>query len=252
MTRRLIFTVDVDRDVNIKIDGKDAAGSIDRGNGTNPRFVSSEEGLRIILDMLDGIGVKGTFLMEGRTAETIDCLSLSGHCIGFHGYDHEDLTTVSDPESVMRRGYEAVKDNVSTPVCFRAPYMSIDDRVYGVLSSLGIRHDSSVYAEPGVPSYKVGDVTEHPVAKGKDKDGRTIAAYLWPLHEGKRGYGDYVDLARSMGDGDLILSTHSWHMVERRESGRMSEEDIGKNLEDVKKVIDLILDEGFRPAVLTE
>ena len=73
MTRKLYFTVDADRDVNIPIPGSVAAGSIDRGSGTGPRFSSSERGMSVLVDLLDDIGVRGTFFLEGRTAEMADC-----------------------------------------------------------------------------------------------------------------------------------------------------------------------------------
>ncbi|MBE6528075.1 MAG: chitin deacetylase [Thermoplasmata archaeon] len=251
MTCRLVFTVDVDRDVNIHIDGTDAAGSIDRGSGTGPRFSSSERGLGIILDILDELGIRATFFVEGRTAETFDCSVISGHCVGFHGYDHEDLTLVKDLSDVMDRGYLAVKDRISAPTCFRAPFMSEDDRVLAELERLGIRHDSSVYADPGTLPYCIGGITQHPVAKGRDADGRTIAAYLWPMHEGKRKPSDYIDLAASMDDGELVLSTHSWHMVERRDDGVMADDWVSGNARDVKHVIEGILDAGFVPSIIT-
>ena len=250
MTRKLIFTVDVDRDVNFQIDGQEAAGSIDRGSGTAPRFLSSQRGLDIIIDILDELGIKATFFVEGRTAETIDCSCISGHCIGFHGYDHEDLTKVGNLSEVMDKGYSAVNDHVSKPKCFRAPYMTIDDRIYSELSRLGIKHDSSVYSEPGTLPFEKGGVTEHPVAKGKDRDGKTIAAYIWPMHEGKREPSDYIDLAVSMDDGELLISTHSWHMVERRESGPMSEMEIRSNVERVKAVLQGIMDAGFEASTV--
>ncbi len=251
MTRRLIFTVDVDRDVNFEVEGSSVAGSMDRGDGIKPRFASSERGLDSIVRLLDNIGIKGTFFIEGRTAETIDCSCVSGNCIGFHGYDHENLTKVEDIHDVMARGFEAVKDNVSEPECFRAPYMTIDDRVYDELNVLKVKHDSSVYSDPGVPPYPVKGVIEHPVAKGKDGSGKTIAAYLWPMHEGKRIPKDYIDLAGSMDDGDLVLSTHSWHIVEKREAGLMSGDEVKRNLDNISEVIEGIIDIGFSPSVIT-
>lgn len=252
MTRRLLFTVDLDRDVNTEVEGSIAAGSIDRGEGTAPRFFSSERGLGILLDMLDDIGMKATFFVEGRTSEVIDCSSASGHCIGLHGYDHEDLTSVSDPAAILERGFSAVSDSICRPTCFRAPYMRIDDRVYGELERLGIRHDSSVYSGPETRPYKVGNVTEHPVVKGKDRAGKTIAAYLWPMHEGKRVPSDYIDLAHSVGDNDIVLADHSWHMVERRSEGVMDREWIARNLSDTIEILQGIADLGFRPSVIAE
>ena len=85
MTSRLVFTVDLDRDVNFPMEGCREARSLDRGGGTFPRFSSAERGLRILMDILDEIGMKATFFVEGRTSETIGCSSISGHCIGLRG-----------------------------------------------------------------------------------------------------------------------------------------------------------------------
>lgn len=252
MTRRLVFTVDLDRDVNFHRDGEIAAGSMDRGQGTGPRFSSSEKGLQLLLELLDDLGIRGTFFVEGRTAETIDCSGIRGHCVGFHGYDHEDLTEVDSVYGILKKGFDTVKDCISEPSCFRAPYMKIDGRVYGALGELGIGHDSSVYGAPGALPYTVSGIIEHPVAKGKDRNGKTIAAYLWPMHEGKRGPEDYLDLAASFDKGDLVLSTHSWHMVERRDEGAMSANLISENLIRTRTVLEGILDMGFEPKVLTE
>ena len=258
MRRRLIFTVDLDRDANLPLEGSIAAGSMDRGSGTGPRFSSAERGLGLLLEILDSLGVPGTFFVEGRTAETIDCSAVSGHMVGFHGYDHEDLTGASTGvipdddalESILRKGFDAVSDNVARPVCFRAPYMSKDDRVLAAASGLGIRHDSSEYTTGDPTPYPIAcGMTEHPVPKGNDASGKTIAAYLWPMHEGKRTPEDYIGLAEQYG-GDFILATHTWHMVERREAGIMDDSAIRKNSENVSAVLEGIMDLGFEPSVL--
>ncbi len=38
MSKTFLFTVDLDRDVNFPVPGQAAAGSLDRGSGTAPRF----------------------------------------------------------------------------------------------------------------------------------------------------------------------------------------------------------------------
>ena len=195
--------------------------------------------------------MKATFFVEGHTAQVVDCSSVSGHCIGFHGYDHEDLTKVDNLSDVMDRGYSAVKDSISAPTCFRAPYMTIDDRVYEELERLGIHHDSSVYGPPDSSPYEVGKIMEHPVAKGKDANGKTIAAYLWPMHEGKRKPSDYVHLAMCT-EGDIVLCTHTWHLVESRDDGIMDEDSLRNNLNNTRETLIGIIDAGFRPAVITE
>ena len=255
MRRRLYFTVDADRDANIPIPGSVAAGSIDRGSGTAPRFSSSERGMAVLADLLDDMGVRGTFFVEGRTAEMTDCSVLSGHCIGLHGYDHEDLLgketgVVPDVEDALRRGFEAVSDRLSAPTCFRAPYMSADDRVLDAVRSLGIRYDSSFYTGVGGPSeaYDIGGITEHPVPKARDRNGRVIAAYLWPMHEGRRMPEDYIAMAEGMDE--LVLATHTWHMIETREGGVMDDAWVSSNSERVRQVIGEILDLGFEACVI--
>ena len=255
MRRRLYFTVDADRDANIPIPGSVAAGSIDRGSGTSPRFSSSERGMAVLADLLDDIGIRGTFFVEGRTAEVTDCSVLSGHCIGLHGYDHEDLLgretgIVPDVEDVLRKGFEAVSDRLSAPTCFRAPYMSADDRVLDAVRSLGIRDDSSFYTEVGGPSeaYGIGGVTEHPVPKARDRNGRVIAAYLWPMHEGRRVPEDYIVMAEGMDE--LVLATHTWHMVETREGGVMDDAWVSGNSDRVRHVLEGVLDLGFEACAI--
>lgn len=255
MTKRLYFTVDADRDANIPVPGQAAAGSIDRSSGTAPRFSSSERGMSVLVELLDGIGVRGTFFVEGRTAEMTECSVLAGHCIGLHGYDHEDLTgtetgVVPDAGDVLRRGYDAVTDCLSRPTCFRAPYMRADEGVLNIAKGMGIRADSSFYTPVGGPTdvYDNHGMTEYPVPKMKDSRGKTIAAYLWPMHEGKRVPQDYIDMAE--GVDTLVLATHTWHMVERREQGVMDDAWIRSNAEDVGKVVEGILDLGFRAEVI--
>ena len=255
--RKLIFTVDLDRDANLAVPGSIAAGSEDRGGGNAPRFASAERGLSMLLDILDELGMKATFFIEGRTAETIDCSCLHGHCIGLHGYDHEDFTGEStgvplDEDSIgeiLRRGFDAVSDAVSTPVCFRAPYMACNDALLDAVKDLGIRHDSSFYSDGVRPPYALPNgITEHPVPKGRDGSGKPIAMYLWPLHEGRRDPSDYIGFASS-ADGDLIIADHTWHMAERR-NGILSEEERKENVSRTRDTLAGILDLGFEPNIL--
>ena len=258
MSRKLVFTVDLDRDVNISLKGEVAAGSMDRGEGPSPRFSSSEKGLRILLDLLDEIGVRSTFFVEGRTAETIDCTGISGHCIGLHGYDHEDLIGAStgvhvDVRDVLSKGFDAVSDNIARPVCFRAPYMCCDEGVLNAVRELGIMHDSSVYRHPDEgqePYLTQTGIMEHPVPKTRDRNGKVIAAYLWPMHEGKRPPEDYIRMASESTSSEFVLATHTWHMVETIDGGPMDDGGIRRNLAHVREVLTGIMDAGYVPDVM--
>lgn len=261
MSRELIFTVDVDRDVNMPVKGCLAAGSIDRGAGVAPRFSSSELGLRLLCDLLDEVGVRGTFFVEGRTSEIIDCSPMYGSCVGFHGYDHEDLSgestgvklTSEETYDVLSRGLSAVEENVGRPTCFRAPYMTADESVLRSVMDMGVHCDSSSYyrVSEGEPvTEPIPGMTCYRVPKTRDRDGRNMAAYLWPMHEGKRPPSDYVGMASAADDGPLVLATHSWHIVEGRDGGLMDDAGVKENLRNVREVLEGILDLGFRSAVV--
>ncbi len=150
--RRFCFTVDLDRDVNICVPGRTAAGSIDRGQGDSPRFSSSASGLEVLVGILDDLGMPCTFFCEGRTMEELSDRAglLDGFEVGLHGYDHEDLSAVPGPEvpGILRRGADAIRDSTGRdPVCFRAPYMRPPEGLAQMLGEAGINADSSIYAD---------------------------------------------------------------------------------------------------------
>ncbi|MDR3205611.1 MAG: polysaccharide deacetylase family protein [Candidatus Methanoplasma sp.] len=256
--KALCFTVDLDRDANIPIPGKAAAGSFDRGDGAEPRFESSEKGLGTLLDILSGMGARATFFAEGRTLEMISSKGLSKHEVGVHGYDHEDLTSLSghDLRVCMGRAVGSVCRTIGRrPVSFRAPYMKIDDKVLEALPEFGIRCDSSMYAplsESPMPRRLPCGVTEIPVPEGSDPSGKKIAAYLWPMHEGKRRPEEYVRMAAAVKEGVFVLATHTWHMAESLNGGIMDPNAVRRNAEDVQKVIEEVIGLGFEPMTVSE
>lgn len=252
--RALCFTVDLDRDVNLPIEGQIPAGSIDRGAGTAPRFVSTDRGIAVLADLLDEIGMKATFFAEGRTAEKAGNFpSLSGHEIGVHGYDHEDLSSCIDGDhcrEILSHAKDTIQDLAGRePVSFRAPYMKLPQNAVADLIDLGFRYDSSTYVDmaPSILPYDAGGVIEVPVPEGIDKAGKKISAYLWPMHEGKRKPQDYLDLASQLEEGVLVLATHTWHMSETRATGMMSESAERSNSDNVRAVLEGIIDMGIRP-----
>ncbi|MCL1811017.1 MAG: polysaccharide deacetylase family protein [Methanomassiliicoccaceae archaeon] len=257
--RALCFTVDLDRDVNIQVPGGTAAGSIDRGNGTGPRFSSTEKGLSVLADLLDELSMKATFFAEAATLGSIDAGPLSKHEVGIHGAEHEDISAITGADgkrAVLEESVCAVKDAVGkAPRSFRAPYMRADDETIGLLPEFGICTDSSRYIRMGpslMPARMSGGVWEMAVPEGTDADGKKIAAYLWPMHESKRRPEDYLRMASEMEGGAFVLATHTWHMVESRERGMMSAGEIENNTANVRKVLEGMTDMGMRPMTLTE
>ncbi|MDR1404052.1 MAG: polysaccharide deacetylase family protein [Candidatus Methanoplasma sp.] len=256
--RVFCFTADLDRDVNIRIPGAAAAGSADRGDGNSPRFGSARAGLDILLEILRDAGVKATFFAEGRTLENVSAKGLSEHEVGVHGYDHEDMTSMSGQEirECLGRAVRSVRVAAGRdPVSFRAPYMKINETVLGILPEFGIRYDSSMYAQMGGsirPRMLSGGVTEVPVPEGRDRSGNKIAAYLWPMHEGKRMPEDYVNMASEIREDIFVLATHTWHMAESRDRGIMAPDEVSRNAENVRAVIDGIVGMGFEPMSVSD
>jgi peptidoglycan/xylan/chitin deacetylase (PgdA/CDA1 family) len=255
--RALCVTVDLDRDVNINIPGSAAAGSIDRGSGTGPRFSSSERGLSLLVDLFDEMSIKATFFAEASTLNRVDAGLLSGHEVGVHGVEHEDMTAIASMEgkkAILEKAVDAVKDAVGkSPVSFRAPYMKADEETISLLPELGIAIDSSRYVTMSgslMPKRLSNGVMEIPVPEGTDASGKKISAYLWPMHELKRKPEDYIKMASAMEEGVFVIATHTWHMVESRERGMMSSDEIKKNLENVIEVIEGISDMNMNPMTL--
>ena len=252
MTKRLCFTVDVDRDANECVPGHAAAVS----PGGEARFASSEAGVNIILDLLNDIGMKATFFAEARTLENID-VTFGSNEVAMHGLDHEDMTgeisgiRLSDSElnDIMQTSSDIITDRTGTrPKGFRAPYMRTDERIMRTLPSFGVIYDSSLYADikSKMHPYDAGNgVKEIPVPAAADGNGKRMTAYLWPMHEGTRTFDEYIKMADRVKEGVLVIATHSWHMVESRSGGMMSKAEIKKNISGVRKIITSVLDSGF-------
>lgn len=251
MTKSLCLTVDVDRDVNIPIWGKLKAGSADRGTGTSPRFSSSAEGLEILTDLFDEMGIEATYFAEGRTLTEIGGELLTGREVGIHGMNHEDFTQdipAEEKERILNESYRTVKDILGTdPTCSRMPYMKISSDIPAILTEMGIKYDSSEYRslKEGMFPYGLNGLTEVPVPTSTDEKGKKIVGYLWPMHEGKRKPSDYAYMASKTKHGIFVLATHSWHMTESVENGIMSKEETVSNTDNVRKTIELLLDDGY-------
>lgn len=262
MKKAFCFTIDLDRDVNICIDGQLAAGSVDRGRGTSPRFDSTGKGLALLSGLLDELGVKATYFAEGRTLENIECAQyLSGHEVGMHGLDHEDLTGCNDVtlnaemiEAILQRSSDIVTDVTGKiPRCFRAPYMKVDDLIIDMLPSTGVLYDSSMYAPIQVsshPSRWENGIIELSVPEDEDSTGNKMSGYFWPMHEGKRSPKDYIALSEHVKEGVYTIATHTWHICESRKSGFMDETAIMNNLNKIREVLVGLMDTGFAPMTI--
>ena len=255
--RTLCFTVDLDRDVNVPIPGSSAAGSMDRGEGTAPRFASCGKGAELLVEMLDSLDEEATFFSEARALHKSGAFNfVKGYEVAMHGLEHEDLSgektniryDYGDLREIAERSISLIRDCVgSQPKGFRSPYMSPNEDMLSFLGEYGIVYDSSYY------SYMKGDMhpyrlesglMEIPVPKSNDAAGNSITGYLWPMHEGKRPKEDFIRMADVLEDGTFVLATHSWHICET-EKGILDPEDVRKNIEDIQWILETLLDDGF-------
>jgi peptidoglycan/xylan/chitin deacetylase (PgdA/CDA1 family) len=253
--RHIALTIDVDRDVNQACRGRTAAISKEEGGSCEPRFDSSARGLREIVGILRGEHMRGTFFMEGRTAEALALMMdlpslMAGQEIAAHGYDHEDfagkesglpMDEAATREAMDRCGQALDRIFGGGRRGFRAPYMRSTAHLGDELRRRHYLYDSSGYMEmrQGVvrPYADRDGLMKVPVAIGRDARDARIYGYLWPLHEGKRPVEDYIALLDSFEEGLLVLATHSWHLVECLASGRLDEDACRRGAEDLRRII---------------
>jgi peptidoglycan/xylan/chitin deacetylase (PgdA/CDA1 family) len=263
--RYAAFTVDVDRDANLAERGRYEAGSRALGGkDTVPRFASSCKGLQLILELLEELGIRATFFIEGDAIRDIarhtDVRSLlQKHEAACHGVCHEDFTGEStgiclsseQAGDVANESRSIVRDILGRDaIGFRAPYQHIDAVGLDALAKVGFSYDSSL--TDNIVDGKIGPrkldngMFEVPLACGKDDRGKKIVSYLWPMHEGKRVAKDYVDLASSLRSGCLVLATHSWHLAETFEWGTLNSKQSASEIEKTRTVLAGILEQGIK------
>ncbi len=254
------FSVDVDCDVNLAKEGcKEAISQGCEGR----RYESSIKGLIQIVEMLNENKIKGTFFFEAKGAEEInrslDLASLmSGHEIAFHGLAHEDLTgegtgiKLSGDEigENLDRGLQILRDSMDgDPTGFRAPYLHMNEAVLDALEERGFGYDSSIindFDAGRIGPYPIRRrLMEVPIARGRDKSGKKIVSYLWPLHEGKRKVEDYLQLINQFSEGLLVIATHSWHPVETYKA-KLREDQIRSGLVEMAALINEAQESGIR------
>lgn len=118
------------------------------------------ENTRLILDIFDETGTKGTFFCLGWIAERqpdlIAEIASRGHEVASHGYGHELLYDIG-PERFredLRRAQQLLEDASGQKVVgYRAPSFSITDWALEILGEEGYRYDSSYFPASGHDRY---------------------------------------------------------------------------------------------------
>lgn len=109
-------------------------------------------GLPRMLDMLDEFGIKATFFVPGKTAETypeaIREIARRGHEIACHGYEYENFGLLSDDEQRQRIGkaVEAIEKACGKkPVGFRAPIGDLMLSTLDIAREYGMTYSSDLF-----------------------------------------------------------------------------------------------------------
>jgi len=114
------------------------------------KFLGIDEGLPILLKLLEKHNIKATFFV------TCDCLEKSpklfldikerGHEIALHGYRHErfDILSQKEKKEQLKKSFFCFKKYLKTkPVGFRAPQHSITSETISLLEKNNFLYDSS-------------------------------------------------------------------------------------------------------------
>jgi peptidoglycan/xylan/chitin deacetylase (PgdA/CDA1 family) len=117
------------------------------------RHASVTRTLPRILSLLDEVGLRATFFVEGLNAELYPAalreLDAAGHEVAFHGWQHERWSEL-DPateRASLERGVSALDSLGLRPVGFRPPGGELTEVSLGLLREYGFEYCSPVGTE---------------------------------------------------------------------------------------------------------
>ena len=112
------------------------------------RHFSVTRALPRILGLLDEVGLRATFFVEGRNTElypdTLAELSAAGHEVAYHGWCHEDWAGLVEHEEaeLLARGVRALDELGLRPLGFRPPGGGLTPSTLRLLRALGFTYCS--------------------------------------------------------------------------------------------------------------
>jgi peptidoglycan/xylan/chitin deacetylase (PgdA/CDA1 family) len=158
------LTFDVDAEAGL---GRAAVDEAHLLTTVSERSFGITRGLPRILELLDGLGIPGTFYVPGATVERhrdeIAGIVERGHELGHHGHDHLRDAELSAPErrAEIERGLAALKSIGVTPQGYRSPAWELTPETLDLLVRHGFRYDSSCMGDDR--PYRIGPLLELPV-----------------------------------------------------------------------------------------
>lgn len=139
------------------VDAEAVVLNVNQAYGRRPSIMTHQQygpvtGVPRLLRILADRGVRATFFIPGFTAERhpdmVAAVQSAGHEIGHHGYLHEQLKGVGEPEerAFMERGLEALQRVAGVrPSGYRAPWWDTTDRTLDLVAEYGFSYDSSLF-----------------------------------------------------------------------------------------------------------
>jgi peptidoglycan/xylan/chitin deacetylase (PgdA/CDA1 family) len=170
------------------------------------------EGLPRLLDLLGGLGVRGTFFTTGEMARkfpgAIARLVQEGHELGCHGDLHRDFTTLNEVETAAELGAAlATLRGFAPVVSFRAPYLRFPGARLPLLVAHGLTIDSSAARYKFGPHHR-----DAPVPPGLTRVPASVTSSVLRLPAVVRT--GWLQLAPA----PLMLFVHPWEAVDFRRS----------------------------------
>jgi peptidoglycan/xylan/chitin deacetylase (PgdA/CDA1 family) len=155
------------------------------------RHFSVTRSLPRILELLDELGLRATFFVEGLNTElypdTLRELDAAGHEVAYHGWRHEPWAGLDPPaeRESLERGVRALDALGLRPVGFRPPGGELTPATAGLLRELGF-----AYCSPAA-------------AAGGPLDGLAILPFRWPLVDAFHYLPHFAGLReRHLGTGE--------------------------------------------------
>jgi len=143
----VVFSFDVDAETAFLFDKKNISRRTLLSIGAYGRSV----GLNRVLNMLKEYNLSANFFVPGAVAEidptVIERILVDNHPIGYHGYLHERLDTLSveEEERILDKGTEIIRKYAGYyPKGYRAPLWETNKNTPYLLKKYGYRFDSSL------------------------------------------------------------------------------------------------------------
>ena len=115
-------------------------------------FVDIDE-IYYLLDVFNELNIFCTFFFTGRCIEMmpklVNHVARRGHETALHGYDHDSWKGSLEAKIEDLKKLEELMSSLRIhPSGFRAPFLSLSNRLFILLKSLGFAYDSSLFENP--------------------------------------------------------------------------------------------------------